>query len=143
MDVFLLLKIIISPSKMTKFWRGFVNRLICVDILLSECPSGKWGLASNCSKDCPICLNGGICDDHSGLCVCAPGFSGPTCEQGMYVCKLIDLINNKHLLKRWYYLNLALSWKRTREEKLNNAHILTFLECTKRTRSFATFLNLL
>ncbi|XP_072042727.1 tyrosine-protein kinase receptor Tie-1-like [Amphiura filiformis] len=45
---------------------------------IRACISSKWG--SDCSNDCPICLNGGICDDRSGICICAPGFTGQNCH---------------------------------------------------------------
>uniref|UniRef100_A0A671T2J7 Tyrosine-protein kinase receptor Tie-1 n=1 Tax=Sinocyclocheilus anshuiensis TaxID=1608454 RepID=A0A671T2J7_9TELE len=46
----------------------------------------KWG--SDCDKDCPECLNGGVCHDKDGDCVCPPGFMGMRCEtacrEGMF-----------------------------------------------------------
>ncbi len=38
-----------------------------------------WG--PMCSNECRRCYNGGICDDQTGTCVCAPGFSGNNCEK--------------------------------------------------------------
>uniref|UniRef100_A0A8C9WCT0 Tyrosine-protein kinase receptor Tie-1 n=1 Tax=Scleropages formosus TaxID=113540 RepID=A0A8C9WCT0_SCLFO len=38
----------------------------------------KWG--SDCDQDCPECLNGGICHDKQGDCICPPGFMGMRCE---------------------------------------------------------------
>uniref|UniRef100_A0A8C5IKA5 Tyrosine-protein kinase receptor Tie-1 n=1 Tax=Junco hyemalis TaxID=40217 RepID=A0A8C5IKA5_JUNHY len=43
------------------------------------CPAKKWG--PSCDKDCPDCLNGGICHDHVGECICPPGFMGTRCER--------------------------------------------------------------
>ena len=43
------------------------------------CDKDSWG-APSCHNDCPICYNGGICDDVLGHCICAPGFSGINCE---------------------------------------------------------------
>lgn len=44
------------------------------------CMDGMWG--SDCTKRCPACTNGGVCDDKTGECICPPGFKGPTCETG-------------------------------------------------------------
>uniref|UniRef100_A0A674E4F8 Tyrosine-protein kinase receptor Tie-1 n=1 Tax=Salmo trutta TaxID=8032 RepID=A0A674E4F8_SALTR len=47
---------------------------------------GKWG--ADCDKDCPECLNGGVCHDSDGDCICPPGFMGMRCEtacrEGMF-----------------------------------------------------------
>ena len=51
------------------------NRLI----LLTECPTGKYGY--NCQQSC-ICQNGASCDPVSGACSCAAGWQGVFCEQG-------------------------------------------------------------
>ncbi len=46
-----------------------------------DCPSKKWG--PYCDKDCPECLNGGMCHDVDGDCMCPPGFMGMRCETGL------------------------------------------------------------
>ncbi|XP_039503673.1 tyrosine-protein kinase receptor Tie-1 isoform X2 [Pimephales promelas] len=55
-------------------------------LIVRECPKNKWG--SDCDKDCPECLNGGVCHDKDGDCVCPPGFMGMRCEtacrEGMF-----------------------------------------------------------
>ncbi|KFM12923.1 Tyrosine-protein kinase receptor Tie-1, partial [Aptenodytes forsteri] len=48
-------------------------------LIVRACPAKKWG--SSCEKDCPDCLNGGVCHDHVGECVCPPGFMGTRCER--------------------------------------------------------------
>lgn len=48
----------------------------------ADCPSKKWG--PHCDKDCPECLNGGVCHDFDGDCMCPPGFMGTRCEIGLY-----------------------------------------------------------
>ncbi|NWR82712.1 TIE1 kinase, partial [Furnarius figulus] len=48
-------------------------------LIVRACPAKKWG--PSCEKDCPNCLNGGICHDHVGECVCPPGFMGTRCER--------------------------------------------------------------
>ncbi|XP_030647156.1 tyrosine-protein kinase receptor Tie-1 [Chanos chanos] len=47
-------------------------------LIVRNCPSKKWGM--DCTKDCPECLNGGVCDDKDGDCICPPGFMGMRCE---------------------------------------------------------------
>ncbi|KAG7514181.1 tyrosine-protein kinase receptor Tie-1 isoform X2 [Solea senegalensis] len=55
-------------------------------LIVRDCPSKKWG--PNCDKACPECLNGGVCHDVDGDCVCPPGFMGTRCEtacrEGMF-----------------------------------------------------------
>uniref|UniRef100_A0A673MGW0 Tyrosine-protein kinase receptor Tie-1 n=1 Tax=Sinocyclocheilus rhinocerous TaxID=307959 RepID=A0A673MGW0_9TELE len=57
-----------------------------IRLIVRECPKNKWG--SDCDKDCPECLNGGVCHDKNGDCVCPPGFMGMRCEtacrEGMF-----------------------------------------------------------
>ncbi|KAI5089137.1 tyrosine-protein kinase receptor Tie-2 precursor [Silurus meridionalis] len=47
-------------------------------LIVRNCSAGLWG--SDCTKQCPACTNGGVCDDKTGECICPPGFKGPTCE---------------------------------------------------------------
>ncbi|KAJ0032622.1 hypothetical protein NQD34_002703 [Periophthalmus magnuspinnatus] len=46
----------------------------------------KWG--TYCDQQCPECLNGGVCHDADGGCICPPGFMGMHCEtacrEGMF-----------------------------------------------------------
>ncbi|XP_049911448.1 tyrosine-protein kinase receptor Tie-1 isoform X1 [Epinephelus moara] len=55
-------------------------------LIVRDCPSKKWG--PYCAQDCPECLNGGVCHDADGLCICPPGFRGSHCEtacrEGMF-----------------------------------------------------------
>ncbi|XP_031715686.1 tyrosine-protein kinase receptor Tie-1 isoform X2 [Anarrhichthys ocellatus] len=55
-------------------------------LIVRDCPSKKWG--PHCDKDCPECLNGGVCHDVDGDCICPPGFMGTRCEtacrEGMF-----------------------------------------------------------
>ncbi|XP_033118760.1 sushi, nidogen and EGF-like domain-containing protein 1 [Anneissia japonica] len=50
-------------------------------LIVRACPSPKWNPPS-CEYDCPVCYNGGVCDDKTGLCVCPTGFKGVNCETG-------------------------------------------------------------
>ncbi|XP_053105125.1 tyrosine-protein kinase receptor Tie-1 isoform X2 [Hemicordylus capensis] len=48
-------------------------------LIVRGCAAKKWG--SLCDKDCPDCLNGGICHHVVGECICPPGFMGIRCEK--------------------------------------------------------------
>uniref|UniRef100_A0A8C3B7N5 Tyrosine kinase with immunoglobulin like and EGF like domains 1 n=1 Tax=Cairina moschata TaxID=8855 RepID=A0A8C3B7N5_CAIMO len=48
-------------------------------LIVRACAAKKWG--PSCEKDCPDCLNGGVCHDHVGECICPPGFTGTRCER--------------------------------------------------------------
>ncbi|KAG8199340.1 hypothetical protein JTE90_011806 [Oedothorax gibbosus] len=48
-------------------------------LIVRACPAEKYGPL--CSSVCPGCLNGGICHDITGTCICAPGFGGSNCEE--------------------------------------------------------------
>eukprot|EP00058_Branchiostoma_floridae_P025578 XP_002611068.1 hypothetical protein BRAFLDRAFT_70421 [Branchiostoma floridae] len=47
-------------------------------LIVRACAANKWG--TSCTDDCPMCYNGGVCDDSTGECVCPPGFQGTNCE---------------------------------------------------------------
>uniref|UniRef100_A0A671Y2D3 Tyrosine-protein kinase receptor Tie-1 n=1 Tax=Sparus aurata TaxID=8175 RepID=A0A671Y2D3_SPAAU len=55
-------------------------------LIVRDCPSKKWG--PYCGNVCPDCLNGGVCHDVDGDCMCPPGFMGTRCEtacrEGMF-----------------------------------------------------------
>ncbi|XP_023853903.1 tyrosine-protein kinase receptor Tie-1 isoform X3 [Salvelinus sp. IW2-2015] len=55
-------------------------------LIVRDCASKKWG--ADCDKDCPECLNGGVCHHRDGDCICPPGFMGMRCEtacrEGMF-----------------------------------------------------------
>ncbi|XP_071851961.1 angiopoietin-1 receptor-like [Apostichopus japonicus] len=45
-----------------------------------SCPANRWG-PDACDGICDNCYNGGIYDENSGKCICAPGFKGTNCEE--------------------------------------------------------------
>uniref|UniRef100_A0A8D3DE50 receptor protein-tyrosine kinase n=1 Tax=Scophthalmus maximus TaxID=52904 RepID=A0A8D3DE50_SCOMX len=55
-------------------------------LIVRDCPSNKWG--PYCDKACPECINGGVCHDVDGDCICPPGYMGTRCEtacrEGMF-----------------------------------------------------------
>ncbi|XP_038075767.1 tyrosine-protein kinase receptor Tie-1-like isoform X2 [Patiria miniata] len=48
-------------------------------LIVRGCSEGMWRPPS-CLNTCRRCYNGGICDDKTGTCICAPGFSGDYCQ---------------------------------------------------------------
>ncbi|XP_022097178.1 tyrosine-protein kinase receptor Tie-2-like [Acanthaster planci] len=50
-----------------------------MQLIVRDCKQSKWNPPS-CNMDCPTCLNGGVCDDTNGDCICPPGFSGDLCK---------------------------------------------------------------
>ncbi|XP_071946804.1 uncharacterized protein [Antedon mediterranea] len=48
-------------------------------LIVRGCPSPKWN-PPDCEEDCPVCYNGGVCDDKTGVCICPAGFTGEHCE---------------------------------------------------------------
>lgn len=47
-------------------------------LIVRACQAKKWG--PQCDQDCQACLNGGVCHDKEGDCICPPGFMGRRCE---------------------------------------------------------------
>ncbi|XP_071799861.1 receptor-type tyrosine-protein phosphatase T-like [Asterias amurensis] len=47
-------------------------------LLVRQCSPNKYG--PTCDSYCPLCYNGGQCDDMTGDCICPPGFSGNSCQ---------------------------------------------------------------
>ncbi|XP_033104395.1 multiple epidermal growth factor-like domains protein 10, partial [Anneissia japonica] len=48
-------------------------------LIVRDCPLPKWS-PPECEMDCPVCYNGGVCDDKSGQCICPAGFKGEYCQ---------------------------------------------------------------
>ncbi|XP_033109749.1 uncharacterized protein LOC117111001 [Anneissia japonica] len=48
-------------------------------LIVRDCPLPKWS-PPECEMDCPLCYNGGVCDDKTGLCICPAGFKGANCQ---------------------------------------------------------------
>ncbi|XP_071800003.1 uncharacterized protein [Asterias amurensis] len=59
--------------------RGKGNQAL-LRLIVRGCPQHKYGLTA-CSSACPRCLNGGVCDDVNGDCICPPGFGGRLCGE--------------------------------------------------------------
>lgn len=60
-----------------QFW-GDQGSCVC---LLPGCPAGHYG--QDCARVCS-CGEGATCHPVTGDCVCPPGRTGATCEQGQY-----------------------------------------------------------
>ena len=48
-----------------------------------ECPQGLWG--EECAESCD-CSGRGTCSAHDGSCDCDPGWTGLSCQEGIYIC---------------------------------------------------------
>ncbi|XP_033109570.1 tyrosine-protein kinase receptor Tie-1-like [Anneissia japonica] len=48
-------------------------------LIVRDCPLPKWS-PPECEIDCPVCYNGGVCDDKTGICICPAGFKGEYCQ---------------------------------------------------------------
>ncbi|XP_033110118.1 angiopoietin-1 receptor-like [Anneissia japonica] len=48
-------------------------------LIVRDCPLPKWN-PPECEMDCPVCYNGGVCDDKIGFCICPAGFTGDNCQ---------------------------------------------------------------
>lgn len=65
----------------------------------SVCAEGRWG--PNCSLPC-YCKNGASCSPDDGICECAPGFRGTTCQRSK--CSL-----RRHSLLRGHRVRVFIS----------------------------------
>ncbi|XP_033636185.1 tyrosine-protein kinase receptor Tie-2-like isoform X2 [Asterias rubens] len=54
------------------------NHFGMIRLIVRGCSAGQWGPPA-CTGRCNQCYNGGVCDDETGQCICAPGFSGTNC----------------------------------------------------------------
>ncbi|PIK57441.1 putative tyrosine-protein kinase [Apostichopus japonicus] len=68
-------------------------------LIVRACPAQRWG-PDACDGICDNCYNGGICDENSGKCICAPGFKGANCKEGNNF--LLVLLNAKVYLTYLY-----------------------------------------
>ncbi|XP_071950702.1 uncharacterized protein [Antedon mediterranea] len=50
-------------------------------LIVRTCPSPKWN-PPDCEMNCPVCYNGGVCEDKTGVCICPAGFNGDSCKNG-------------------------------------------------------------
>ncbi|XP_033122952.1 tyrosine-protein kinase receptor Tie-1-like, partial [Anneissia japonica] len=50
-----------------------------MQLIVRECPHNKWS-PPNCTMDCEVCYNGGVCHTDIGTCICPSGFTGASCE---------------------------------------------------------------
>ena len=71
------------------------------------CEADRWG--AGCTNLCPSCVNGGVCDDVTGKCICPPGFHGDLCEIGtsaflilsLFACNYLSMMLVPHTLPLW------------------------------------------
>ncbi|XP_078386349.1 angiopoietin-1 receptor isoform X2 [Cetorhinus maximus] len=97
---------------------GNVLTAAFTQLIVRKCEADKWG--SDCTKHCPVCLNGGVCHDQTGECICPPGFMGERCEtacgQSTYgrscrICKGGNCRSSMFCLPDPYGCSCATGWK--------------------------------
>ncbi|XP_023213562.1 tyrosine-protein kinase receptor Tie-2-like, partial [Centruroides sculpturatus] len=59
------------------------NTLVATRLIVRVCEIGKYGPL--CEYNCSNCLNGGVCHDITGECICPPGFNGTYCKNGNFM----------------------------------------------------------
>ena len=64
------------------------------------CEADRWG--AGCTNLCPSCVNGGVCDDVTGKCICPPGFHGDLCEIGTSAFWILSLFACNIFPWCWY-----------------------------------------
>ncbi|CAH1243163.1 TIE1 [Branchiostoma lanceolatum] len=64
---------VFQPGRYHSYEHAFMR------LIVRGCTKDRWG-PPDCLGFCPVCQNGGVCDDTTGACLCAPGFRGVTCE---------------------------------------------------------------
>ncbi|KAI8508916.1 hypothetical protein Bbelb_127640 [Branchiostoma belcheri] len=65
---------VFQPGQYHRYEHAFMR------LIVRGCTKDRWG-PPDCLGFCPVCQNGGVCDDATGVCVCAPGFRGVNCEK--------------------------------------------------------------
>lgn len=79
----------VQPSEKQRFnltMHKSSSQMFCLFVVAgihcdSVCAEGQWG--PNCSLPC-YCKNGASCSPDDGICECAPGYRGTTCQRSKY-----------------------------------------------------------
>lgn len=75
--------------------------MICINtellfFLFIVCRTGWFGVS--CSQPCD-CFNADSCDSVTGKCMCKPGFTGDSCENGVFqICDLMFYSSYVHVV---------------------------------------------
>ncbi|XP_071549429.1 receptor-type tyrosine-protein phosphatase S-like [Panulirus ornatus] len=68
----------VTPEKFSPSINVDASDLGTFSLIVQSCPRHRYG--TDCSQWCPDCMNGGVCDDQTGLCVCPPRLFGHRCQ---------------------------------------------------------------
>ncbi len=83
-----------NPECSHQLWHKHTEIRTCeyVNLSVSVCEEGSFG--DDCGVSCEDCANGGVCASERDRCVCAPGWTGVTCNDSEFLYSLLSLTSD-------------------------------------------------